>query len=233
MRRRLIGVAALAAGLLVAVAAAADNYQFRDGQEQLGYLASKVLNGVNYPIHLLYGLYNGSSAVPVAVDASGNVGVNVQSAILPSGASTAANQTATQAAPGTSSSSATGVQGVVGGLPVFIAPAYAASGVLPVTGSLSATGQSSAFAPTYGRPFNMAFSGTGTFELRLERQFSGDATWYPVEAGGVGSPRYDWSTNGSTTVTISDSYSEAESGVTFRWDVVSCSGCSLTYRLSQ
>lgn len=70
----------------------ADNYTVRDGQGALQTFGSKVLGVVQYPIHLLYGLF-GSTPTPVNVDGSGNVGVNVQSAPLPTGASTAANQT--------------------------------------------------------------------------------------------------------------------------------------------
>lgn len=69
--------AAFAAAILLACAAPAraDNYTVVDGNGAKQSFGAKLISGVLYPIHMLYGLFNGSP-VPVAVDAGGNVGVN-------------------------------------------------------------------------------------------------------------------------------------------------------------
>lgn len=227
-------VAALAAPvLLLAAAAAADNFQVRDGSGAMQTMASKLFGGVHYPIQILAGLF-GSTPTPVAVDGGGNLGVNVQSAALPAGAATATNQIAVQAAPGAAATIAMAVQGTTGMTPVSTAgatPAFTTSGVTPVTGSLSATGQSSAYPQTAGRPTNIAFTGTGVFAIQLERKFSGDATWYPISS--TAAQQFAWSTTGAGMVTVSATYTETENGVTLRWDVTACTSCSLTYRISQ
>lgn len=116
MRKRFLVAAGAVCGLLLVTTAAAD-YSVRDGNGALLTKAAKVLNGVQHDITLLFGLNNGQP-VPVNVDGSGNVGVNVQNAQLPTGAANAANQTAVQAAPGSSSTTAVAVQGVTGMKPV-------------------------------------------------------------------------------------------------------------------
>lgn len=235
MRNRFRATVLAAAVLLVGLPALADNYVVRDGTGALITRASKLISGVHYDINLLFGL-NGGNPVPVAVDTSGNVGVNVQSSALPAGAATATNQAAVQAAPGSNATSATAVQGVSGMTPVAtsgVTPAWTASGVTPVIASgVSTTGGSSAFTPVYGRPVNLAFNITGAATLQLERKFSGDSTWYPI--GGVAGQKYVWTTTGTGTVTLSDNtYIETESGVTLRWDITSCSGCAVSYRISE
>lgn len=63
----------------------------------------------------------GSNAVTVTSGTGSGYAIGGGSSALPSGAATAANQTNTQAAAGSSSSVATGVQGVSGGVPVPVA----------------------------------------------------------------------------------------------------------------
>lgn len=234
MLNRLRASALAAAVLLVGLPALADDYAVRDGTGALIKRASKLIGGVHYDINLLFGL-NGGNPVPVNVDGSGNVGVNVQSSTLPTGAASSAAQVAVQSSPGSSAATALGVQGVTSGLPVTTAgatPAWSASGVTPVTGSLSATGQSAAFTPVYGRPTNLALSVTGAAAVQLERKFTGDTNWYPIN--GAAGQRYAWTTTGTAAVVVSDNtFVETESGVTLRWNVTSCSTCTVAYRISQ
>lgn len=77
MRLRHFGAALLAAALVVASAApaqAADNYVVRDGLGAPQTFCSKFISALQYPCHMLYGLFGGA-AVPVNVDALGNIGM--------------------------------------------------------------------------------------------------------------------------------------------------------------
>ena len=121
MRHR-SGVAVLAAAfaLLCVRPALADNYPVRDGSGAMQTFCSKLVSGLQFPCHLLYGLF-GTTPTPVAVDGSGNVGVNVQSSALPAGAATNATVAETHATPGSDAAKAGAVQGVTGGKPVGMA----------------------------------------------------------------------------------------------------------------
>jgi hypothetical protein len=111
-------LAAVAALIACVAPAHADNYPVRDGAGATQSFCSKLVGGLQYPCHLIYGLF-GSTPTPVSVDSSGNVNVNVQSTPLATGASTSANQTsqitqetATAAALGTTADSAWSGSGV-------------------------------------------------------------------------------------------------------------------------
>lgn len=76
MRFRYPGAALVAAALvsmLSVPAFAADNYVVRDGLGNAQTFCSKLISAVQYPCHMLYGLFGGT-AVPVAVDGAGNLG---------------------------------------------------------------------------------------------------------------------------------------------------------------
>jgi len=101
MRNLLIGAAlAVAAAFGCASAASADNYPIKDATGATHSFCSRLVGGLQYPCHLLFGL-NGSSPTPVRTDSFGNVGVNVNTVPLPPGASTEAKQTDTLTALGT------------------------------------------------------------------------------------------------------------------------------------
>lgn len=117
MKLKMGAVLGVALAVACAAAALADNYSVKDASGTVQTFGSKLINGVQYQAHMLYVLFGGSP-VPVNGDASGNLGVNVQSSALPAGAATAANQTATQANAGSDASKAISVQGITGGTPL-------------------------------------------------------------------------------------------------------------------
>jgi hypothetical protein len=78
--------------LLIAPPAMADNYPVKDSSGTTQTFCSKLVGGLQHPCHLLEGLFSGTPT-PISVDAGGNINVNAVSSVLPTGASTAANQT--------------------------------------------------------------------------------------------------------------------------------------------
>jgi hypothetical protein len=78
--------------LLIAPPAFADNYPVKDSSGTTQTFCSKLVGGLQHPCHLLEGLFSGTPT-PISVDASGNINVNAVSSVLPTGATTAANQT--------------------------------------------------------------------------------------------------------------------------------------------
>lgn len=92
MRHRIWSAALAAAALIMAAAqpARADGYPIRDGTGASQTFCSKLVGGLQYPCHLIYGMF-GSTPSPVTTDGQ-NLNVHVQASELPSGASTAANQ---------------------------------------------------------------------------------------------------------------------------------------------
>ncbi len=119
--------------------------------------------------------------------------------------------------------------------PLPAAATYGASGVNPVSTTLSAAGASSAFAPTAGRTFHVQLSGTAVASCDLERQLDG-STWVPITATAAGSttPLYNWSYTGSA---LSEDVAEAQFGVPYRVDcgaqLGSFTSGSLSVRISQ
>jgi hypothetical protein len=100
MRFRHPGAAllAVAALMLCGLPAHADNYVIRDGTGAQQTFCSKVYSDVQIPCHLLYGLFGGAP-VPVAVDGSGNLGVNVEASVSLVGADGTTPSTLTNSAP--------------------------------------------------------------------------------------------------------------------------------------
>jgi hypothetical protein len=101
--------------------------------------------------------------------------------------------------------------------------AAGAAGVDAVTGSFHNLGQSAAFAPLPGRPFNVTIDGGGS-TLRLERQFGGAGAWYPVT---------DLQANPlAFSAPVSLSLTEHEAGVLYRLNCTAYAA-DTAYRLSQ
>ena len=76
-------------------------------------------------------------------------------------------------------------------------PTFAASGLTPVTGLITAGTQSAAFTPQSGRDFNITVvsAGAGTNTAQIERQFPGDTTWYVLITDTMRSnlaPSFSW-----------------------------------------
>jgi hypothetical protein len=78
MRFRLFGGLLAAAALLCAQPALADNYTLKDTSATTITLRSRLIGGITYPVHLLYGMFGGTPTA-VTTDASGNLNVNVVS----------------------------------------------------------------------------------------------------------------------------------------------------------
>ncbi len=93
------------------------------------------------------------------------------------------------------------------------------SGLVPVTGSFTATGQSASFAPIAGRGFNVSLWGTFTASVQLERSFDAGTTWLQA----------------ATARTAPDSFVcvEPEAGVQYRLDCTSFTSGAINYRVSQ
>lgn len=93
MRHRIWSAALAAAALIMAAAQpahASDNYPVRDGTGASQTFCSKLVGGLQYPCHLIYGMF-GSTPTPVTTDGT-NLNVHVQASELPTGAATATNQ---------------------------------------------------------------------------------------------------------------------------------------------
>jgi hypothetical protein len=100
-------------------------------------------------------------------------------------------------------------------------PAFAASGVSAVSGTISSSAVSSTFPPAAGRVFHVYLgSSTGSGVCVLERQLAG--AWYPITAtaGGVTTTLYNWTYTGAA---ISEDVIEAQAGALYRFD---CGGGS-------
>lgn len=94
MRNRIWCAALAAAALFMAAvqpAQASDNYPVRDGTGASQTFCSKLVGGLQYPCHLIYGMF-GSTPTAVTSDGS-NLNVHVQASALPGGAATSDNQT--------------------------------------------------------------------------------------------------------------------------------------------
>lgn len=95
------------------------------------------------------------------------------------------------------------------------------SGVAPLAGAFTTTGQSSPFTPIPGRGFNASLLGSlGGSVFQLEKSFD-STTWVVVDANFIaGGP-------------ISRVYQEPESGVVYRFNCTTYGGSSVPYRFSQ
>jgi len=146
-----------------------------------------------------------SGNVAIANQAGGGIAISAASLPLPASAATAANQAAILSA----------LQGATpagGNLIGKVSTTFTASGLSPVTGSVSAGAQSGSFGPMPGRSFNLTLvpTGSGTNAAQVERQFTGDATWYQAVAP-------------ATVASLPNSFAwqEDEAGVTYRVNVLS------------
>lgn len=102
---------------------------------------------------------------------------------------------------------------------------YEASGLVPVTGTFAATGQSKAFTPVAGRGFNASLWGTFVATVQVERSFDSGATWLPLTANGTQLEKF--------TAAASEQLQEDESGVQYRFNCTAYTSGTVNYRLSQ
>jgi hypothetical protein len=106
-------------------------------------------------------------------------------------------------------------------------PSWQKSLTQPLTGSLAATGDTSAtpFYPAAGRPLNLELTGTWTGTVVLKRKLPSESTWKALTINGTA-----W---GSWTANASEqAWQEGETGAAFELDFTRSSG-TLNYRLSQ
>lgn len=102
-----------------------------------------------------------------------------------------------------------------------------ASGVAPVTASLTATGNTSAFPAVAGRPININITGSATgLSARTTRSFDNGATWLPLTINGQ--PWAVWTGNVSEQAWV-----ETEANIQFRVEVTAIAGGTATIRISQ
>lgn len=107
---------------------------------------------------------------------------------------------------------------------------YLPTGISPVTGTFTATPQTSAlspFVPLAGRPFNVSLWGTFSATVQLERSFDGGTTWLQLTSNGTQVEKF----TGSTV--ISESVTENEAGVQYRLNCTAYTSGTVNYRLSQ
>lgn len=113
------------------------------------------------------------------------------------------------------------------GVPLVITTSNPASGQSPVTGTFTASGQTStSFTPIAGRPFNVTISGTFvTGSTQLQRSFDNGTTWFNLTSGGSGIMLF--------TAGASEQYTESETGVRYRLRCNALVSGSIVYRISQ
>lgn len=99
------------------------------------------------------------------------------------------------------------------------------SGVDAVTGSFTATGQSEAFRPAAGRPFNASLWNTFVGGADLERSFDDGSTWLKCSRDSAG-------TTASFTAPASVVVEEYEADVLYRWNCTAYTSGTISYRLS-
>lgn len=107
------------------------------------------------------------------------------------------------------------------------APSWLRARSAKVTGSLAATGDTSAtpYYPDAGRPFNLELTGTWVGTVVLKRKLPTESTWKALSVGGAA-----W---GAYTTNVSEQvWQEGETGAAFMLDFTRTSG-TVAYRLSQ
>ncbi len=102
---------------------------------------------------------------------------------------------------------------------------FAASGVAALSGTFSATGQSSVFRPLAGRAFNISLWGAFSASVQLERSFDNGSTWLPITAAGA--QLFAWS------AAASEQAQEDETAVQYRLNCTSFTSGPINYRVSQ
>jgi hypothetical protein len=100
------------------------------------------------------------------------------------------------------------------------------SGKTPVAAAFTSTGQSSAFEPHAGRPFNVSVWGTFVGTIDLERSFDDGSTWLKCSRDSAG-------TAASFTAAASVVVEEPEAGVLYRLNATALSSGTANYRISQ
>lgn len=101
----------------------------------------------------------------------------------------------------------------------------------PITGTFTATGQSSSFYPTVGdrstnNLFNVSASGTFVATVVLQRSFDNGSNWFTCSSDASG-------TSASWTAPFSVVASESEQGVLYRLNCTAYTSGTVTYRISQ
>ena len=101
-----------------------------------------------------------------------------------------------------------------------------------LTGSFTATGRSTPFAPIVGgspnniAQFNVSLSGTFVATVTLDRSFDNGVTWIVCSSDGAGSAA-------SFTAPISVVAEEPEAGVIYSFNCSAFTSGTATYRMSQ
>lgn len=113
---------------------------------------------------------------------------------------------------------------VSGGNPMPVTSSFDASGIAPVAGTLSATGQTASFTPQLGRPIWLTLSGAWAGTVTLERSVDGGTTWLPATLAGTA---LTYTANLNEPVT-----EESVGGAIYRGNFTRTSG-DLTYRIEQ
>jgi len=106
---------------------------------------------------------------------------------------------------------------------------------IPVTGSFTATGQSSPFKPAlrimaWGE-FNVFLTGTAVATVQLERSYDGGTTWCVIVVGSVQMNKWDY--NSTALANISEIVEEPQLGVIYRLNCTSFTSGTLAYQISQ
>jgi hypothetical protein len=109
--------------------------------------------------------------------------------------------------------------------PLDVEPAFAPSGIAPMTGAFTAVGNSANFSPIAGRAFNITISGTFAATIRLERSLDGGGNFVPITAGGQPFMVF--------TAPCSERWSEDQNGVMYRLACIAFTSGSAAYRISQ
>ena len=113
------------------------------------------------------------------------------------------------------------------------APALADSGVAPVTGTFTGTGNGLTFPPAAGRPFNLTVYATGgtapgstlNATVYVARSTDGGTTYLPMTAAGGGIYSF--------TALANEALYESQTGVTYRLVCSSYTSGTVNYRWSQ
>ena|ERR1017187_7874298 len=112
------------------------------------------------------------------------------------------------------------------GSPAQNGTGYAPSGLSPVTGSFTGTGQSASFIPLAGpRMFNVTTRGTFVASFQLERSFDMGSNWHPITATSI--QLYAW------TAPESEQAQEDQFGILYRLNCTAYTSGTVYYRISQ
>ena len=106
-------------------------------------------------------------------------------------------------------------------LPVDLGLGFSASGLTPVTGTFTGTGQSASFTPLAGRRFNVSTRGTFVATFQIERSFDSGSNWHPLTDSGV------WN------VPQSGQLREDQFDVPYRLNCIVFTSGTIYYRISQ